>query len=65
MIRRGGPGAKRRARRRRDGHHRGDLLRGIDAEAGDLREALHGVLMRREQVGDLLWSCTRFRVIWY
>ena len=33
---------------------RDDLLRGIDAEAGDLGEALHRVVVGREQVGHLL-----------
>jgi hypothetical protein len=33
---------------------RDDLLRGIDAESGDLGEALHRVVVGREQVGHLL-----------
>jgi hypothetical protein len=33
---------------------RDDLLRGIDAESGDLGEALHRVVVGREQVDHLL-----------
>jgi hypothetical protein len=33
---------------------RDDLLCGIDAETGDLGEALHRVVVSREQVGHLL-----------
>ena len=33
---------------------RDDLLCRIDAEAGDLGEALHGVVVGRKQVGHLL-----------
>jgi hypothetical protein len=39
---------------RRRADLRDDLLRGIDPESGDLGEALHRVVMCREQIGHLL-----------
>ena len=52
----------RRERGRGDADFRDDLLRGLDAEPGDLGEALDGLVMRRQEVGHLLIEVAEMRL---
>jgi hypothetical protein len=49
-------------RRRRHTDFRDDLLRGLDAKTRDLREALDGVMMRRQEVGHVLIELAQMRL---